>query len=151
MATFEVFASVRNQIEIPNQIARLKVDYNSFVGTDYNKEKTPPEWTNWSIWQQDGCFYGIWIRHRSHSTDIKGKDYVQIEIRNDYNKGISINTRLTNNENDLTIYRIEIPAGSTYTSGSTEGYLNSGERFYFLMDKMHFDGDGYGPYRKCDK
>lgn len=109
-------------------------------------------WSGWSQWQQSSCYEGIWTRHRSHPSSIQGKQKVQVEVRNSYQHAISVSTRLTNDRNDLTIYRLEIPAGKTISNGSTEAFLYSGREFYFLHDKVRFEGDKYGDdYRPCDR
>lgn len=109
-------------------------------------------WSGWSEWQQSSCYEGIWTRHRSHPSTTQGKQRVQVEVRNSYPHAISVSTRLTNDRSDLTIYRLEIPAGKTISDGSTEAFLYSGREFYFLHDKVRFEGDNYGDnYRPCDR
>lgn len=110
------------------------------------------QWSSWSKWKQSECYEGIWTRHRSQPSSIKGKQKVQVEVRNSYKHGISVSTRLTNDPSEQTIYRIEIPAGETYSSGSTESFLLLDKSFYFLHDKVRFEGDKYGDkYRSCDR
>lgn len=109
-------------------------------------------WSSWSEWQYSDCYEGISTRHRSQPSSIQGKQKVQVEVRNSYRHGISILTRLTNDPDERPIYRLEIPAGETYSSGSTEGFLLSGQRFYFRITDVRFAGDGYGDdYRPCDR
>ncbi len=109
-------------------------------------------WSGWSEWQQSACYEGISTRHRSQPSSIKGKQKVQVEVRNSYRHGISILTRLTNNPDERPIYQLDIRAGGTYSSGSTEEFLLSGQRFYFLITDMRFEGDKYGSgYRPCDR
>lgn len=110
------------------------------------------QWTSWSEWQQSDCYTGIATRHRSQPSSIQGKQRVQVEVRNSYRHGISINTRLTNDPNERPIYRLDIPAGETYSSSATEAFLFSGQRFYFRINDVRFEGDRYGdPYRECDR
>lgn len=109
-------------------------------------------WSGWSQWKKSECYEGISTRHRSMPSSIRGKQSVQVEVRNSYPHDISVSTRLTNNRSDDTIYRLEIPAGETVKNGSTEAFLYSGKEFYFLHDKVRFKGDKYGDgYRPCDR
>lgn len=108
-------------------------------------------WTSWSGWVQSECYEGIWTRHRSKPSSIQGKQRVQVEVMNTYRRDISINTRLTNDPNERTAYRIDIPAGRTYSGGTTEAFLLTGHRFYFLHEQVRFEGNKYEDgYRKCD-
>ncbi len=109
-------------------------------------------WSGWSEWKQSDCYEGISTRHRSMPSSIRGKQTVQVEVRNSYRHAISVSTRLTNDPNDDTIYRLEIPAGETIKDSSTQAFLYTGKEFYFLHDKVRFEGDKYGDgYRPCDR
>lgn len=112
----------------------------------------PQNWSNWSVWGPSNCYAGVSTRFRSQPSSIQGKQKVQVEIRNTYRHAISMNVLVTNNQNENPTYRIDIPSGETYKSGSTEAFLYSGKTFYTRIDKMRFAGDKYGDnYRPCDK
>jgi len=114
--------------------------YNSFAGSN--------DWTSWSIWHVTDCYSGISFRYRErHATN--DKNQVQMEIRNNYSKGISVSHFITTDRSKSAIYRIDIEPGEVYTS---EQYVDRSRKFYLLLDKMRFDGDQYGdPYRGCDR
>lgn len=106
------------------------------------------DWSSWSQFKMSECYEGISYRYRERA-GTSDKNQVQLEIKNSYTKGISISFFISNNPNDRMIYRTDVASRDTYV---TEQYINKGVPFYFLHDKMRFDGDNYiGPYRECDR
>lgn len=120
----------------------------SFTFSSYNTQS----WGSWSDWQQSDCYEGIWTRHRSQPSTIQGKQRVQLQVQNRYRHDISINTKLTNDPEERPIYRLDISAGESYSSGATEEFLLTGHRFFFRINDVRFEGDKYGdPFRACDR
>jgi len=107
------------------------------------------DWTAWSIWYTSSCFSGVSYRYRERTTSIAEKNQVQVEIKNNYKKGISISHRVTTDPNANAIYRFDLKPGESHI---TEEYVLKNKKIHVLMDKLRFAGDSYGdPYRPCDR
>ncbi|WP_417354181.1 hypothetical protein [Flavobacterium sp.] len=112
-------------------------------------EEFSGDWTAWSIWYTGNCFSGISYRYRERTTSIAEKNQVQVEIKNNYKKGISISHRVTTDPNANAIYRFDLKPGESHV---TEEYVLKNKKMYVLMDKLRFAGDSYGDsYRPCDQ
>ncbi|HZH69201.1 MAG TPA: hypothetical protein VFD80_01965 [Flavobacteriaceae bacterium] len=122
----------------------------SFTDGNYlqTSTTTSQNWTSWSKWYHSDCYTGISYRYRERETAISDKNQIQVEIKNGYNKGISIGHRITTNPNDEVMPRLDLAPQKIYTR---EEYVLKNKQMYVKLDKLRFEGDSYGdPYRGCD-
>jgi len=118
----------------------------ALIGID-SPQANGQEWSAWSQWTFATCYRNISYRSRERKSTDK-KNEVQMEIKNNFEEGISINHFISNDPNSRAIYRIEISRGGVYTS---EQFVDKDRSFYLILDKLRFSSDKVtDPYRDCD-
>jgi len=96
------------------------------------------EWTNWTIWKSTCYQVSYRFREKSITSDKKN---IQVELKNNYNHGISISFRISNSDDADVIYRTDIDAGDTKI---VDGYVDKNRAWHLILGKLRYDGDSYG-------
>ena len=121
-----------------------------FIATSFTGTPEAETTFEWSVWKTSDCYSSVKYRYRTLENYAKNKDKVVVEIKNHYEKSISINYHITTDPSESTFYRLDdVKSGDVRT---VEKIVDNNKKWYLLVDKLRFEGDKYGdPYRECDR